>query len=886
MFVTIPRTRAQSRVAAVHAEILADVQDTLEDTVLTFEALHRISLVLDAAADPRSYLHSPLSSVTTSPPASPRSPVYSPPPSPTYIAMPPAMATLPKMPMPSSRDAPRFRSDPVGFEAFFDDVAELASRCGLGQRDAIDWACRYARKEAEAWKQLTVYEEDDTTLEMFRAAVRADYPPLTSDRRYTSRDLDRLIDRTDRLRDLSQDELGEYYRKFKRISSYLVAHGRLWEKECGKEYLRGMPRPLRQGVRKRLAVKFLDVDPEDGYELSDVHDAAIFVIRGLRDNRRRGRYRSRSDSRDRSRSRSDESRSRSRRDSRSRSRGHSRTRSHRRSRYHSRSGSRSRSRSRDRARRRDSGRNRDRSQDRPASTVVASQPATATQPPPTVAPSDDRLLEVLSRIIHVQQQQPVMAPPQPTRAYQPAPSAPRQPPYQSVAQTTPGGVAQNPPRWNQSSEGCMFCSSPDHYLRDCPVVTQYLQAGKIARNDAGRLTLPDGRYLPRVIPGANMRERFDKYYMTPGFPGRENNARNVVATHFFESPEECVFTVDVPPTFIDHSDDDQHEKAQVNAVQGKKEKFDGVQVPQKFVPPQKRNPQPPVQQQSRTTAPRTGRPGDRARDPPPHAPRLPQGPMKPVEMPTKPPADDPKYRYQSAIETSVKTTELVDRALESKVTLSTRELMAVSPEVRKQVRELVANKKVSAHTMEEGVVDSYLSSCFDNATSSTAFLNIERYDGMHSPSAMSSLPLRVIFPTFAAGVEPECILDGGAQIVAMRRDVWELTGAPLTANKAMTMESANAGMVKTLGLVENHPVRLGPITVYLQIQVIENAPFEVLLGRPFFDVLSCSEVSQAGGSHEIHVTDPKTGTPYVFPTEPRFRRRHQPKQESAVNFRA
>ena len=94
------------------------------------------------------------------------------------------------------------------------------------------------------------------------------------------------------------------------------------------------------------------------------------------------------------------------------------------------------------------------------------------------------------------------------------------------------------------------------------------------------------------------------------------------------------------------------------------------------------------------------------------------------------------------------------------------------------------------------------------------------------------------------------------------------------------MESANAGMVKTLGLVENHPVRLGPITVYLQIQVIENAPFEVLLGRPFFDVLSCSEVSQAGGSHEIHVTDPKTGTPYVFPTEPRFRRRHQPKQES------
>ena len=393
----------------------------------------------------------------------------------------------------------------------------------------------------------------------------------------------------------------------------------------------------------------------------------------------------------------------------------------------------------------------------------------------------------------------------------------------------------------------MFCSSPDHYLRDCPVVTQYLQAGKIARNEAGRLTLPDGRYLPCVVPGANMRERFDKYYLTPGLPGRESNTRNIVATHFFESSEECVFSVNASPTFIDHrddqSDEDQYERAQVNALQGKKEKFDGVQVPQKFIPPQKRNPQPPAQQQPRTSAPHIGRPGDRARDPPPHAPRLPQGPMKPVEMPTKPPADDPKTRYQSPIETMVKTSELVDRALDSKVTLSARELMAVSPEVRKQVRELVSNKKVTAHMMEEDSTDSYLTSCFDRSTPSTAFLNVERYEGQSSAAA-ASLPLRVIFPVFASGVEPECILDGGAQIIAMRRDIWERIGAPLTLNKAMTMESANAGTVKTLGLIENHPVRLGPITFYLQIQVIENAPFEVLLGRPFFNVLSCSHWGQ------------------------------------------
>ncbi|KAF9643509.1 hypothetical protein BDM02DRAFT_3104313, partial [Thelephora ganbajun] len=142
--------------------------------------------------------------------------------------------------------------------------------------------------------------------------------------------------------------------------------------------------------------------------------------------------------------------------------------------------------------------------------------------------------------------------------------------------------------------------------------------------------------------------------------------------------------------------------------------------------------------------------------------------------------------------------------------------------------------------------------------------------------------LRVIYPSFAPGVEPECILDGGAQVVVMRKDVWERLRAPITANKSIPMESANSGTTTTLGLVENYPVHLGPVTIYLQIQVIEDAPFEVLLGRPFFDVTSCSEVSSSGGSHEIRIRDPKTGTPYVFATHPRLRKTPR---EASVNFR-
>jgi hypothetical protein len=123
----------------------------------------------------------------------------------------------------------------------------------------------------------------------------------------------------------------------------------------------------------------------------------------------------------------------------------------------------------------------------------------------------------------------------------------------------------------------------------------------------------------------------------------------------------------------------------------------------------------------------------------------------------------------------------------------------------------------------------------------------------------------------------------------MRRDVWERLNVPIAANLAMPMESANSSTTMTLGSIQNHPVQLGPITILLQIQVVDDAPFEVLLGRPFFDVISCTEVSSSGGNHEIRVRDPKTDVTYVFATQPRLRKtpvaaNENSKSTANVNF--
>lgn len=142
----------------------------------------------------------------------------------------------------------------------------------------------------------------------------------------------------------------------------------------------------------------------------------------------------------------------------------------------------------------------------------------------------------------------------------------------------------------------------------------------------------------------------------------------------------------------------------------------------------------------------------------------------------------------------------------------------------------------------------------------------DRYSGI---VAEHSLPLRVVYPEIGRNVRPECILDYGAQIVAMRRDIWESLDLPLHSQKIMVMQSANNTHNHTLGVVEDVEVRFGPILLRLQVQVVDDAPFEVLLGRPFYALASCVTRDVPTGESTIELTDPNSGEVAMFVTHPR-----------------
>ncbi|EPT00490.1 hypothetical protein FOMPIDRAFT_9801, partial [Fomitopsis schrenkii] len=59
---------------------------------------------------------------------------------------------------------------------------------------------------------------------------------------------------------------------------------------------------------------------------------------------------------------------------------------------------------------------------------------------------------------------------------------------------------------------CNFCDTPGHMVRACPEVAKYLSLGRIAMTPDNRVAMPDGRYIPRSLPGRCMKDCVDYWH--------------------------------------------------------------------------------------------------------------------------------------------------------------------------------------------------------------------------------------------------------------------------------------------------------------------------------------------------------------------------------------
>ena len=119
-------------------------------------------------------------------------------------------------------------------------------------------------------------------------------------------------------------------------------------------------------------------------------------------------------------------------------------------------------------------------------------------------------------------------------------------------------------------------------------------------------------------------------------------------------------------------------------------------------------------------------------------------------------------------------------------------------------------------------------------------------------------PLSAVYPLISSHHKFENVLDSGSQINGIREDIWEAIGDPLL-DAMMTMQSADNAQNDTLRKLRNVRFTFGDVDLYMQMQVVENAPYKVLLGKPFFALTACSTKHFPNGDEHITITNPNTG---------------------------
>ena len=119
----------------------------------------------------------------------------------------------------------------------------------------------------------------------------------------------------------------------------------------------------------------------------------------------------------------------------------------------------------------------------------------------------------------------------------------------------------------------------------------------------------------------------------------------------------------------------------------------------------------------------------------------------------------------------------------------------------------------------------------------------------------------------------EGMLNSGSQICSISKRIWsDKLGVGLRSDKIMIMEAANKTRTQTMGLLQNLKVKVADMELILQVQVMDDTPYDLLLGQPFFALASCVTRVYPNGEQYLTLHDPNSKREITVPTKQRVRR--------------
>ena len=185
------------------------------------------------------------------------------------------MTTAFFMPARGEDAAPIFNElRPRELSRFFDELEYLFKRAAItSEADKKNYTLRYVDFDIEE------FDDPTKTYAEFKAGILDRYPEASEENRYCFSDIDILIDKRLQLGINSVKDLADFTMRFLAITNWLIDKGQLRDLEQQRTYIRVFPSSLLPSILTRLQIKFFDHHPRIPYKVSDVYEAALFVLR-------------------------------------------------------------------------------------------------------------------------------------------------------------------------------------------------------------------------------------------------------------------------------------------------------------------------------------------------------------------------------------------------------------------------------------------------------------------------------------------------------------------------------------------------------------------------------------------------------------------------------
>ena len=250
----------------------------------------------------------------------------------------------------------------------------------------------------------------------------------------------------------------------------------------------------------------------------------------------------------------------------------------------------------------------------------------------------------------------------------------------------------------------------------------------------------------------------------------------------------------------------------------------------------------------------------------------------------------PAYKSRAPVEIGLDIEKLVETVLDLEINVPLRSLAGVSGAIQKEIRRQVTKTKLPTETAVQTLITEPERPFIELSTLPFESCILEESEDIPGGIAVAgdpvlqyldenkeessdrlmaaniSEPLRAIYSMINNVGQEECLLDAGSMIVSVAKEAAIQLGLTWDPSIRINMESASNHIEKTLGLARNVKFTVGGLNLFLQVHVLENPPYRVLLGRPF-DVYSKSIVqTKSDGTSEVVLTDPNTKQIAIVPT--------------------